>query len=156
MKSVEAMINDSLQDLKDLSAQESKGGDCKKADKKDKKADNAGEAAPGTVTIDDFAKLDLRAARVISCEEVPESDKLLKFRLDLGNGEERQVFSGIKSAYPDPAALAGRFVIMIYNLAPRKMRFGISEGMILSAGSGKKDIFLLSADAGVKPGDRVA
>lgn len=156
MKSVEAMINDSLQDLKDLSAQESKGGDCKKADKKDKKADNAGEAAPGTVTIDDFAKLDLRAARVISCEEVPESDKLLKFRLDLGNGEERQVFSGIKSAYPDPAALVGRFVIMIYNLAPRKMRFGISEGMILSAGSGKKDIFLLSADAGVKPGDRVA
>ena len=156
MKSVEAMINDSLQDLKDLSAQESKGSASRKSEKKEKKAEQSGEAAPETVTIDDFARLDLRAARVISCEEVPESDKLLKFRLDLGNGEERQVFSGIKSAYPDPAALIGRFVIMIYNLAPRKMRFGISEGMILSAGSGNKDIFLLSADAGVKPGDRVA
>ncbi|WP_274968320.1 methionine--tRNA ligase [Succinimonas amylolytica] len=156
MKSVEAMINDSLQDLKDLSAQESKGSASRKSEKKEKKAEQSGEAAPETVTIDDFARLDLRAARVISCEEVPESDKLLKFRLDLGNGEERQVFSGIKSAYPDPAALSGRFVIMIYNLAPRKMRFGISEGMILSAGSGNKDIFLLSADAGVKPGDRVA
>ncbi|WP_019003139.1 methionine--tRNA ligase [Succinimonas amylolytica] len=156
MKSVEAMINDSLQDLKDLSAQESKGSASRKSEKKEKKAEQSGEAAPETVTIDDFARLDLRAARVISCEEVPESDKLLKFRLDLGNGEERQVFSGIKSAYPAPAALIGRFVIMIYNLAPRKMRFGISEGMILSAGSGNKDIFLLSADAGVKPGDRVA
>ncbi len=149
-KAVDAMIQDSMQDLKDLAKAESKGND------KDSKKNDAKSKEPKTVTIDDFAKLDLRAAKVISCEEVPESNKLLKFQLDLGNGEQRQVFSGIKSAYPDPSVLVGRFVIMIYNLAPRKMRFGMSEGMILSAGSGNKDIFLLSADTGVKPGDKVA
>ncbi|WP_406545635.1 methionine--tRNA ligase [Succinimonas sp.] len=165
MKSVEAMIADSKQDLQDLNAAENKTaakkGEAKKDGRSGKQSDGKSKGkdeddAPGIITIDDFAKLDLRAAKVISCEEVPESDKLLKFQLDLGNGETRQVFSGIKSAYQDPAALVGRFVIMVYNLAPRKMRFGVSEGMILSAGPGKKDIFLLSADEGVKPGDRVS
>ncbi|MCK3654666.1 methionine--tRNA ligase [Pasteurellaceae bacterium Macca] len=106
------------------------------------------------ITIDDFAKLDLRVAKVIKCEAVPKSDKLLRFELDLGD-HTRQVFSGIKAAYQSPAELEGRFVIMIANLAPRKMSFGLSEGMILSAGTGGTDLFLLSADSGVSAGMQV-
>lgn len=106
------------------------------------------------ITIDDFAKLDLRAAKVLKCEAVPKSDKLLRFELDLGD-HTRQVFSGIKAAYNQPEDLEGRFVIMIANLAPRKMSFGMSEGMILSAGTGGSDLFLLSADAGVTAGMQV-
>ena len=107
------------------------------------------------ITIDDFCKVDLRAALVLKCEEVPESKKLLRFELDLGNGENRQIFSGIKSAYQNPKELEGRFVIIAYNLLPRKMKFGVSEGMILSA-SHEGGIFLLSADSGVKPGDKIS
>ncbi|EXI62968.1 methionine--tRNA ligase [Mannheimia granulomatis] len=106
------------------------------------------------ITIDDFAKLDLRAAKVLNCEAVPKSDKMLRFELDLGN-HKRQVFSGIKAAYPNPEELIGRFVIVIANLAPRKMSFGLSEGMILSAGSGGANLFLLDADSGVQPGMQV-
>lgn len=104
-----------------------------------------------TIKFDDFAKVDLRVARIIQAEIVDGSDKLLKLKLDL-DGEIRQVFSGIRSAYPDPTKLEGRLTIMVANLAPRKMRFGISEGMVLAAGSGEKDIFLLSPDSGAKPG----
>ena len=106
------------------------------------------------ITIDDFAKLDLRVAKVLKCEAVPKSDKLLRFELDLGD-HTRQVFSGIKAAYNKPEELEGRFVIMIANLAPRKMSFGMSEGMILSAGTGGADLFLLSADSGVTAGMQV-
>ncbi|QLB19253.1 methionine--tRNA ligase [Mannheimia granulomatis] len=106
------------------------------------------------ITIDDFAKLDLRAAKVLNCEAVPKSDKMLRFELDLGD-HKRQVFSGIKAAYPNPEELIGRFVIVIANLAPRKMSFGLSEGMILSAGSGGANLFLLDADSGVQPGMQV-
>lgn len=106
------------------------------------------------ITIDDFIKLDLRAAKVLNCEAVPKSDKMLRFELDLGD-HKRQVFSGIKAAYPNPEALIGRFVVVIANLAPRKMSFGISEGMILSAGSGGADLFLLDADSGVQAGMQV-
>ncbi|KYL24474.1 methionine--tRNA ligase [Mannheimia haemolytica] len=106
------------------------------------------------ITIDDFAKLDLRAAKVLNCEAVPKSDKMLRFELDLGD-HQRQVFSGIKAAYPNPEALIGRFVIVIANLAPRKMSFGMSEGMILSAGTGGANLFLLDADSGVQPGMQV-
>lgn len=106
------------------------------------------------ITIDDFIKLDLRAAKVIHCEAVPKSDKMLRFELDLGD-HKRQVFSGIKAAYPNPEALIGRFVVVIANLAPRKMSFGISEGMILSAGTGGSDLFLLDADSGVTAGMQV-
>lgn len=105
------------------------------------------------ITIDDFAKLDLRAAKVLNCEAVPKSDKMLRFELDLGD-HQRQVFSGIKAAYPNPEALIGRFVIVIANLAPRKMSFGMSEGMILSAAGGA-NLFLLDADSGVQPGMQV-
>ncbi|CDF97736.1 methionine--tRNA ligase [Avibacterium paragallinarum] len=107
-----------------------------------------------TITIDDFAKLDLRVAKVLKCEAVPESNKLLKFILDLGV-EQRQVFSGIKAAYNKPEDLEGRMVIMVANLAPCKMKFGMSEGMILSAGTGGADLFLLDVDSGAKAGARV-
>jgi methionyl-tRNA synthetase len=109
---------------------------------------------PGSeiVSIDDFAKLDLRVARVDVCEFVEGSDKLLRFELDAGELGRRQIFSGIKAAYPEPAKLVGRNVVFIANLAPRKMRFGLSEGMILSAGTGGNALFLLDADPGAKPG----
>ncbi len=150
MKTVEAMQQDSLKDLAAQTPQKNK-----KEEKKATKKDSEEEFPAKEVSIDDFAKLDLRAAKVLVCEEVPESKKLLRFELDLGNGEKRQVFSGIKSAYPDPSALVGKYVIMIYNLAPRKMKFGMSEGMILSAASNDGKLFLLSADTGVQAGDRV-
>lgn len=117
----------------------------------------AGPASPGapTISIDDFAKLDLRIGKVIVCESVDGSDKLLRFELDAGELGKRQIFSGIKAAYPEPAKLVGRNVVFIANLAPRKMRFGISEGMILSAGTGGNDLFLLDADQGTQPGASV-
>ncbi|MGR3754907.1 methionine--tRNA ligase [Edwardsiella anguillarum] len=107
-----------------------------------------------TITFDDFAKVDIRIAQIVSADLVEGSDKLLKLQLDLG-GELRQVFSGIRSAYPDPQALVGRLTVMVANLAPRKMRFGISEGMVMAAGPGGKDIFLLSPDCGAQPGQQV-
>ncbi|HID3751322.1 TPA: methionine--tRNA ligase [Citrobacter freundii] len=107
-----------------------------------------------TITFDDFAKVDLRVALIENAEFVEGSDKLLRLTLDLG-GEKRNVFSGIRSAYPDPQTLIGRQTIMVANLAPRKMRFGISEGMVMAAGPGGKDIFLLSPDEGAKPGQQV-
>lgn len=107
-----------------------------------------------TITFDDFAKVDLRVALIENAEFVEGSDKLLRLTLDLG-GEKRNVFSGIRSAYPDPQALIGRQTVMVANLAPRKMRFGVSEGMVMAAGPGGKDIFLLSPDDGAKPGQQV-
>ncbi len=105
------------------------------------------------IVIDDFTRVDLRVARIIKAEAVPEADKLLQLTLDLG-GETRNVFAGIKSAY-DPAALEGRLTVMVANLKPRKMRFGLSEGMVLAAG-GESGLFLLSPDEGAEPGDRVS
>jgi len=107
-----------------------------------------------TVTIADFAKIDLRVARVVTAEEVPGADKLLKLTLSLGGDQRRTVFAGIKKAYK-PDDLIGRLVILVANLAPRQMRFGTSEGMILAAGWGDDQVFLLSPDAGAKPGHRV-
>ena len=105
------------------------------------------------ISIDDFQKVDLRIARIENAEPVDGADKLLALTLDLG-GSTRQVFAGIKAAY-DPQSLVGRHVIVVANLAPRKMRFGTSEGMVLAAGEGGKDIFLLFADEGATPGMRV-
>ncbi|WP_269457016.1 methionine--tRNA ligase [Haemophilus pittmaniae] len=112
------------------------------------------EPIADSISIDDFAKIDMRVAKVLQCEAVPESNKLLRFQLDLGD-HQRQVLSGIKAAYGKPEELVGRFVIVVANLAPRKMKFGVSEGMILSAGSGGADLFLLSADSGVTAGMQV-
>lgn len=106
------------------------------------------------ITIDDFVKVDLRVARILSAEHVPEANKLLKLTLGLGGDETRQVFAGIKSAY-DPEAIVGRLVVMVANLKPRKMRFGLSEGMVCASGPGGGDIFLLSVDDGAQPGQRV-
>ena len=106
------------------------------------------------IGFEDFVKVDLRIARVISAEDVPEARKLLKLTLSLGGDERRTVFAGIKAA-ADPADLVGRLVVMAANLAPRKMKFGVSEGMILASGPGGKDVFLLSAEEGAKPGQRV-
>lgn len=112
------------------------------------------EPLSATCSIDDFAKVDLRVARVLAAEAVKESDKLLKLSVSLGGNERRTVFAGIKSAY-EPAELVGRLVVIVANLAPRKMRFGTSEGMVVAAGPGGQDVFLLSPDAGAVPGQRL-
>ncbi|GGI88836.1 methionine--tRNA ligase [Shewanella gelidii] len=105
------------------------------------------------ISFDDFAKLDLRIARIAKAEHVPDANKLLKLQLDLG-GETKQVFAGIKSAYA-PEDLEGKLTVMVANLAPRKMRFGMSEGMVLAAGPGKKDLWILEPHDGAQPGMRV-
>jgi methionyl-tRNA synthetase len=105
------------------------------------------------ISIDDFMKVDLRIARIDNAEPVEGADKLLALSLDLGESK-RQVFAGIKAAY-DPQTLIGRHVVVVANLAPRKMRFGVSEGMVLASGPGGEDIYLLSPDEGAKPGMRV-
>ncbi|HTU25202.1 MAG TPA: methionine--tRNA ligase, partial [Pirellulales bacterium] len=106
------------------------------------------------ITIDDFTKIDLRVARVIAAEEVPKAKKLVKLTLGLGGDERRTVFAGIKSAY-EPAQLVGRLVVVVANLEPRQMTFGLSEGMVVAAGAGGSEIFLLAPDSGAKPGHRV-
>jgi methionyl-tRNA synthetase len=120
-----------------------------------KQQDAADAESSGTpeITIDDFQKVDMRIARVKKAEHVEGADKLVKLTLDLGE-ETREVFAGIKAAY-SPDELEGRLVIAVANLEPRKMRFGVSQGMVLAAGPGGKDIFLLSADSGAQPGMRV-
>ncbi|MEC4724848.1 methionine--tRNA ligase [Shewanella sp. D64] len=105
------------------------------------------------ISFEDFAKIDLRIARIAKAEHVPEANKLLKLQLDLG-GETKQVFAGIKSAYA-PEDLEGKLTVMVANLAPRKMRFGMSEGMVLAAGPGNKDLWILEPHEGAQPGMRV-
>lgn len=114
------------------------------------------QSTPATenVEITDFAKLDIRIGKVLECGFVEGSDKLLRFLLDAGDLGQRQIFSGIRSSYSEPEKLIGRTVIFVANLAPRKMRFGISEGMILSAGDDSR-LFLLDAEDGVQAGQRV-
>ena len=115
----------------------------------------AQEGADAFITIDQFAALDLRAAQVLKAETVEGADKLLRLTLDVGPLGQRQVLSGIRAAY-EPGALEGRFVVLLANLAPRKMRFGVSKGMVLAAGPGGKDIFLLSPDSGATPGMEIS
>jgi methionyl-tRNA synthetase len=121
---------------------------------KEIKADAGSE---GLCTIDDFMKVDLRIALIANAEQVEGADKLVRLTLDIGEEKTRNVFAGIKSAY-DPAQLIGRLTVMVANLAPRKMKFGLSEGMVMAASDpdGKTPgIFLLSPDAGAQPGMRV-
>ncbi|MCI0912942.1 methionine--tRNA ligase [Pseudomonas putida] len=106
------------------------------------------------IEFDTFAAVDLRVALIVKAEAVPGADKLLQLTLDIGD-ERRNVFSGIKSAYPDPSLLEGRLTMMVANLKPRKMRFGVSEGMVMAAGPGGEEIYLLSPDSGAKPGQRI-
>jgi methionyl-tRNA synthetase len=118
-----------------------------------KNAEEGGSAIAPTISIDEFSKIDLRVAEILSAEHVEGADKLLKLTLFIGD-ETRTVFAGIKSAY-DPADLAGRLTVMVANLAPRKMRFGESQGMVLAASGEGPGIFLLSPDSGAVPGMRV-
>jgi methionyl-tRNA synthetase len=111
-------------------------------------------APPAALSIDDFMKVDLRIARIDSAELVEGADKLLKLQVDLGELGKRQIFAGIRSAY-EPSQLVGRLTVVVANLAPRKMRFGLSEGMVLAAGPGGQEIFVLSPDAGATPGMKV-
>ena len=114
----------------------------------------AGEPVEAECTIDDFTKVDLRVAEIISAQAVPKANKLLRLELSLGGDERRMVFAGIKKAY-EPEALVGRLTVVVANLAPRTMKFGTSEGMVLAAGSGDDELFILSPDSGAKPGQRI-
>jgi len=117
-----------------------------------------GEAIAPTITIDDFTKIDLRIARIVNAEHVEGSTKLLRLTLDVGEGRTRNVFSGIKEAYK-PEDLIGKHTVMVANLAPRKMKFGVSEGMVLAAShadeKGTPGIYVLEPVAGAQPGMRV-
>ncbi|WP_306522051.1 methionine--tRNA ligase [Rheinheimera sp.] len=156
---VQAMVDASKENLQTAEPAKAASKTAVKADgkadeKNAKTADAAGyEPLAPMIQFDDFAKLDLRVARIVSAEHVEGADKLVKLQLDLGF-ENRQVFAGIKSAY-DPADLVGRLTVMVANLAPRKMRFGMSEGMVMAAGPGGADIFLLTPDDGATPGMQV-
>ncbi len=143
-ENIEAMVEESKENL-----ESSETGSV------NARADNELDLNPlaSEISIEDFAKVDLRVALIEKAEHVEGADKLLQLTLDIG-GEKRNVFAGIKAAY-DPAALEGRLTVMVANLAPRKMRFGLSEGMVLAAGPGGGDIFILTADDGAKPGMRI-
>ncbi|WP_330149762.1 methionine--tRNA ligase [Shewanella xiamenensis] len=138
---VEAMVADSKENLQATSEPEAPKGPL------------ATDPISDTINYDDFAKIDLRIARIVKAEHVAEADKLLKLQLDIG-GETRQVFAGIKSAY-SPEDLEGKLTVMVANLAPRKMRFGMSEGMVLAAGPGGSDLWILEPHEGAQPGMRV-
>jgi methionyl-tRNA synthetase len=112
----------------------------------------ADEPIAAEINFDEFMKVDLRVARIVKANHVEGAEKLLQLTLDIG-GEIRNVFSGIKSSY-NPADLEGRLTVMVANLAPRKMRFGMSEGMVLAAAD-KEGIYLLQPDSGAQPGQRV-
>ncbi|PWW15058.1 MULTISPECIES: methionine--tRNA ligase [Pseudidiomarina] len=140
MENVEAMIEDSKASATPAAAATSNG-------------ELERDPISAEINYDDFAKVDLRIALIANAEHVEGADKLLKLTLDLG-GETRQVFAGIKSAYA-PEQLIGQHTVMVANLAPRKMRFGLSEGMVLAAGPGGEELFILNPHAGAKPGMRV-
>ncbi len=120
----------------------------------DTSADVSIEAIAPEISYDDFAKLDFRIAKIVAAKRVEKSDRLLQLTLDIG-GETRNVFAGLAGAY-QPEDLEGKLTVMVANLAPRKMRFGVSEGMVLAAGSGEIDLFVLHPDSGAKPGMRVS
>jgi methionyl-tRNA synthetase len=124
-------------------------GSAKPEKQAEDQSKNAAEES-NEITIDDFMKVQLKVARIIDAQPVEGADKLLQLTLDVGD-HQRQVFSGIKAAY-EAADLVGRLTVVVANLAPRKMRFGVSEGMVLAAGPGGSDIFLLSPDSGAEPG----
>ena len=138
---IDAMIEASKEDLAAAEAPKGNGELVK-------------EPLAAEINFDAFAAVDLRIALIEKAEFVEGADKLLRLSLDIGDAK-RNVFSGIKSAYPDPSKLEGRLTLYVANLAPRKMKFGMSEGMVLAAGPGGSEIFLLSPDAGAKPGQRV-
>ncbi|MGE8226023.1 MAG: methionine--tRNA ligase [Stenotrophomonas sp.] len=152
-KMIDAMTDASKDTLTAQPATEAKPAKAEKPAKVEVKTEAKAESeASAYIGIDDFAKLDLRIGKVLECGFVEGSDKLLRFLLDAGDLGQRQIFSGIRGSYAEPEALVGRNVVFIANLAPRKMRFGLSEGMILSAGFDGGALALLDADGGALPG----
>ena len=153
---VAAMVDASKEHLAVTEDASKKVKTTKKTEKSAKpgnKSDNDDEIAP-MIQFDDFAKVDLRIAKIVSADHVEGADKLLCLQLDIGTETTRQVFAGIKSAYA-PEDLAGKLTVMVANLAPRKMRFGMSEGMVLAAGPGGDELYILEPHAGAQPGMRV-
>jgi methionyl-tRNA synthetase len=151
-KQIAAMTETSKEDLKPTGGAGTTSATATVAARKEKPAPEAAPADGGFIGIDDFARLDLRVGKVLACEFVDGSDKLLRFELDAGELGKRQIFSGIRASYGEPEMLVGRNVVFIANLAPRKMRFGLSEGMILSAGFDAGQLALLAVDEGAQPG----
>ena len=156
-KQIEAMVEANKETLQ----AEAKPGQSQPAQASKAAATVKTEAAPASqaaegdfISIDDFTKVDLRIAKIVSAEHVEGAEKLLKLILDIGEEKPRQVFAGIKSAY-DPATLVGRLTVMVANLAPRKMKFGMSEGMVLAASDERGGPYILAPDAGAQPGMRV-
>jgi methionyl-tRNA synthetase len=153
-KQIEAMTDASKESLPALPAPPVGGTSVPKAAAPGKDKSIGTEVPPtdGTIGIGDFAKVDMRIGKVLECGFVDGSDKLLRFLLDGGELGQRQIFSGIRASYGEPEKLVGRFVVFVANLAPRKMRFGVSEGMILSAGHDTDALVLLDVDSGAQPG----
>ncbi|HEX9207504.1 MAG TPA: methionine--tRNA ligase [Steroidobacteraceae bacterium] len=157
---VKALLAASVESLKPSGVPQAAAEAKPAASRKEAKAAEAAgptaapAAPPAALSIDDFAKVDLRVGRIDSAELVEGADKLLRLGVDLGDGGKRTIFAGIRSAY-EPQQLVGRLTVVVANLAPRKMRFGLSEGMVLAAGPGGQEIFLLSPDAGATPGMKV-
>ena len=153
---VAAMVDASKEHLAVTEDASKKVKTTKKTEKSAKpgnQSDNHDEIAP-MIQFDDFAKVDLRIAKIVSADHVEGADKLLCLQLDIGTETTRQVFAGIKSAYA-PEDLAGKLTVMVANLTPRKMRFGMSEGMVLAAGPGGDELYILEPHAGAQPGMRV-
>lgn len=151
---VQAMIDDSKEEAAAEAPATKSQADTTAAKFEDSGQPLIDEPMTEECTIDDFVKVDLRVARVLSAEEVPDARKLLKLTLGLGGDARKQVFAGIKAAYK-PEELVGRLVIMVANLKPRQMKFGLSEGMVCASGPGGEEVFLLSPDEGAKPGQRI-
>jgi methionyl-tRNA synthetase len=148
-KAIEQIIEDSKEDCKEAASTQGTSpvtddGSCLETE----------PLVPEKISIDDFTKVDLRIARIVEATEVKEARKLLQLKLSLGGGEYRNVFAGIKAAY-DPTKLIGRLVVCVANLEPRQMKFGTSEAMIVAAGPGGSEVFLMSPDEGAKPGMRL-
>jgi len=143
---IDAMVEASKQHLESLDNASRKAEKEKDSDKTAHDTD--------TISFDDFAKVDLRIAKIVEANHVEGADKLLQLTLDIGEENTRNVFAGIKSAYT-PADLTGKLTVMVANLAPRKMKFGISEGMVLAAGPGGKELYILEPTAGAQPGMKV-
>ncbi|NBU79834.1 MAG: methionine--tRNA ligase subunit beta, partial [Sphingomonadaceae bacterium] len=167
MNRIERPMVDALIAANAQSLQATDAAPASKTDKKtEKKMDKKPDAPPATdnahISIDDFTKVDLRIAKIVNAEHVEGADKLIRLQLDIGETENdqpkyRQVFAGIKSAY-DPAQLVGRLTVMVANLAPRKMKFGMSEGMVLAASDtdgNQPGLYILSPDSGAQAGMRV-
>lgn len=142
-KQIQAMVDESKEDLAEKPAVQKQKASKAKAPKDSK--------APSTIQFDDFAKVDLRIALIAEAHHVEGADRLLRLMLDIGDGELKQVFAGIKAAY-QPEDLQGKLTVMVANLAPRKMKFGMSEGMVLAAGPGGEDLWILEPHAGAQPG----